>query len=280
MPTSRARRSGKRSCVPRRRIRSAPGRARPPTSTSRWTDRSTGTPRGTTPPPRTPPGRSLGGSLAGRASRSGRRGRSAGGAGAGELAGRRGGLVVELPRDRVLERVVGGLGGGAQRCTDLVPAGPAPQGRPDADQLAVVGLAGDDLPEGQQLQRLVGVQRGVHRLERAPVVRVRVLNRVEGGLPAVATAEEVQAGGGRGQRELRFQGLGSDAHARRLPRLRPGAKLPRRVTVVTHVLCAGRYVTATETTHALEFRRTRTRARARGDSPGAGPSVRAAVRQL
>jgi hypothetical protein len=60
----------------------------------------------------------------------------------------------------------------------------------DAGQLAVVGLRGNNLAQGEQLERLVGVQRGV--AERCPAVLVVVTDRVEGGVAVVAATEEVR----------------------------------------------------------------------------------------
>src|SRR4029453_2067817 len=124
---------------------------------------------------------------------------------------------------------------------DLIPAGAAPQGGADADQLTVVCLAGHDLPRAQQRQGLVGVQGGGDGLERAPVVLVDVLHGVERGVVAVAAAEEVQAGGGGGQRELCFGDVGGDAPVGTLPPLPRWAKLRPRVTLDTPPAQAGRY---------------------------------------
>src|SRR3712207_4111918 len=103
-------------------------------------------------------------------------------AGAGELARRRGGIGVELLGDRLLEGVVGGVGRRAQRRADLRPVGTTPQRGTDADELAVVRLARDHLAERQQLEGLVGVERGVDVPEgRRPVVLGRLLHAVQSG---------------------------------------------------------------------------------------------------
>ena len=63
----------------------------------------------------------------------------------------------------------------------------------------------DGRPGGQQFQRLVDVEVRVDVLQRGPrVVVVAFADGVEGGLAAVAPAEEVQAGrgGGQGEQEM------------------------------------------------------------------------------
>src|SRR3954447_5883846 len=230
MPTSRGTPSARTSSARRTTTPCAPGRAPPPTTTSRSTAPSTRTPSGTTRRRRTRPRRSPTASPSGTASRSAD---LAAGAAARQFARGGRGVLVQLAGGRLVVGVVRGGRRHPQGLGDLVPAGTAAQRGAHADQLAVVCLARDHLAQGQQLEGLVGVQRGVEALHRVPVVLVVLVDDVQRRHATVAAAQEVQAGGCRRQGELGLQRLGSDAHATSLPRSRGGAKLPPRVTPTT-----------------------------------------------
>jgi hypothetical protein len=69
-----------------------------------------------------------------------------------------------------------------------------------------VGLPGDHLAQGEQLERLVGVQRGV--AERCPAVLVVVTDGVEGGVAVFAATEEVRRVVAEGSENSAFRASG------------------------------------------------------------------------
>jgi hypothetical protein len=100
----------------------------------------------------------------------------------------------------------------AQRATDLLPVGATAERGADAQLPVLVRLAGDDLTQSQQFQRLLHVQRGGDVLDPHPVVVVvgAVVGLVDDHV--VASAEEVQPGHGGEEGELTLQHLRSGGH--------------------------------------------------------------------
>jgi len=92
----------------------------------------------------------------------------------------------------------------------------------------LVCLAGDDLTQGEQLERLLGVQRGGGVLDLHPVVVVvrAVVGPVEDDV--VPAAEEVQPGDRGQQRELACQDLRGCGDLRKSAHESPPCRTSRR----------------------------------------------------